>query len=269
MRTSIGERIAAYGILLVFAAITVVPLVNVITAALGPQSLMEPGGLHPENFAAAWQQGRFGAYMLTSVLVVAIVVPVALVLSVLAGYAFGTMRFRGDQVLFYLFLVGIMVPAEAIVVPLFFDLRTLGLTNTLWAVALPQIAQSVAFGTFWMRTYFRTSNRSMVEAAALDGAGPLRVLFSILVPIGRPAITTLIILTFMWTWNEFLIPLVMSPNGSLRTAPLALALFKGQHTEATALLAAAAILVALPVLVVYVFAQRHFIRGMIDGAVRD
>lgn len=268
MRTSSGERIASYAVLLVFAGLTLVPLVNVLTAAFGPQSLSESGGLHPENFVAAWQQGRFGDYMLTSLTVVAIVVPGALVLSVLAGYAFGTMRFRGDQVLFYLFLLGIMVPAEAIVVPLFFDLRTLGLTNTLWAVALPQMAQSVAFGTFWMRTYFRASDRSMIEAAALDGAGPLRVLFSILVPIGRPAIVTLIILTFMWTWNEFLIPLVMSPNGSLRTAPLALALFKGQHTEATALLAAAAVLVALPVLIVYIFLQRHFIRGMIEGAVR-
>ena len=268
MRTSTGERIASYAVLLVFAGFILVPLVNVGTAAFGPATLSEAGGLHPENFVAAWQQGRFGDYMLTSLKVVAIVVPVALVLSVLAGYAFGTMRFRGDQVLFYLFLVGIMVPAEAIVVPLFFDLRTLGLTNTLWAVALPQVAQSVAFGTFWMRTYFRASDRSMIEAAALDGAGPVRVLFSILVPIGRPAIMTLIILTFMWTWNEFLIPLVMSPNGSLRTAPLALALFKGQHTEATALLAAAAVLVALPVLIVYIFLQRHFIRGMIDGAVR-
>lgn len=269
MRTSTGERLAAYAILVLFAGFTLVPLVHVLRAAFGSPSLSSPGGLHPENFVLAWQQGRFGSYLMTSLLVVVIVVPVALVLSVLAGYAFGTMRFRGDQVLFYLFLVGIMVPAEAIVVPLFFDLRMLGLTNTLVAVALPQVAQSVAFGTFWMRTYFRSSNRSMIEAAALDGAGPLRVLFSILVPVGRPAITTLVILTFMWTWNEFLIPLVMSPNGSLRTAPLALALFKGQHTEATALLAAAAVLVALPVLIVYVFAQRHFIRGMIDGAVRD
>lgn len=269
MRTSTAEKVAAYAILLVFAGLTLVPLVNVLRSAFGPQSLSESGGLHPGNFVDAWQQGRFGDYMITSLSVVAIVVPVALVLSVLAGYAFGTMRFRGDQVLFYLFLVGIMVPAEAIVVPLFFDLRTLGLTNTLWAVALPQVAQSVAFGTFWMRTYFRSSDRSMIEAAALDGAGPVRVLFSILVPIGRPAIMTLVILTFMWTWNEFLIPLVMSPNGSLRTAPLALALFKGQHTEATALLAAAAVLVALPVLILYVFLQRHFIRGMIEGAVRD
>ena len=120
-----------------------------------------------------------------------------------------------------------------------------------------------------MRAYFRSSSRAVIEAAALDGAGPARVLFSILVPIGRPAIVTLVVLTFMWTWNEFLIPLVMSPNGSMRTAPLALALFKGQHTEATALLAAASVLVALPVVIVYIFLQRHFIRGMLEGAVRE
>ncbi len=264
-----GEQAGNYLILIIFAVLTLAPLVIIVRASVGPQDATVTGGLHLGNFVDAWAQGHFASYLTTSVLVALIVVPTALVLSVMAGYAFGTMRFRGEQVLFYLFLVGIMVPTEAIIVPLFFDLRALGLTNTIWAVALPQVAQSTAFGTFWMRAYFRSSSRAVIEAAALDGAGPARVLFSILVPIGRPAIVTLVVLTFMWTWNEFLIPLVMSPNGSMRTAPLALALFKGQHTEATALLAAASVLVALPVVIVYIFLQRHFIRGMLEGAVRE
>ena len=146
-------------------------------------------------------------------------VAVSVVLSILSGFAFGTMRFRGSTALFYLFLLGIMMPSEAIVVPLYFDLRSLGLTDTLWAIVLPQVAQSVAFGTFWMRAYFRSSSRAIVEAARLDGASNRRILWQVLVPLARPAVVTLTVLTFMWTWNEFLIPLVMVTDESLRTAP--------------------------------------------------
>lgn len=120
-----------------------------------------------------------------------------------------------------------------------------------------------------MRTYFRGVNPSMIEAARMDGASPRRILWSILVPMGRPAVTTMMVLVFMWTWNEFLIPLVMSPTGEFRTAPLGLALFQGQYTQGTALLAAGAVLVALPVVVLYFILQRHFIQGMLEGAVRE
>ncbi|GMA38179.1 carbohydrate ABC transporter permease [Mobilicoccus caccae] len=214
--------------------------------------------------------GRFGDYLLNSLAVSVFVVVVATTLSVLAGYAFGSMRFPGSGVLFYVFLLGIMLPTEVIVVPLFFDLQSLGLTDTFWAVALPQVAQSVAFGTYWLRAYFRTSSRALVEAARLDGAGHVRVLWSVLLPLARPAVFTLIVLQFMWTWNEFLIPLVMLPsNAELRTAPLGLGFFQGQYTQGFALLAAGAVIVALPVVIVYLFLQRHFIAGMLEGAVRE
>lgn len=272
MKVSAFERSANYVVLGVFALIVLGPLGVILTMAFGPQSAnigRESGPFHPENFVEAWEVGRFGQYMLTSVAVAATVVVVAVAASILAGYALGTMRFRGATFFFYLFLLGIMVPTEAFIVPLFFDMRMLGLTNTIWGVALPQIAMSIAFGTYWMRTYFRTSSIAMIEAARLDGAGNIRILWQILVPIGRPAILTLVLLTFMWTWNEFLIPLVMSPNGAVRTAPLGLAFFQGQYTQGTALLAAGAVLVALPVVVLYIFLQRHFIKGMLEGAVRE
>ncbi|WP_309103644.1 carbohydrate ABC transporter permease [Microbacterium sp.] len=272
MKVSAFENAANYVILLVFAAIVLGPVGVMLATAFGPQSATaerEGGWFHPANFAEAWEVGRFGQYMLTSVAVAVIVVVVAVTVSILAGYALGTMTFRGATFFFYLFLLGIMVPTEAFIVPLFFDMRMLGLTNTVWGVALPQIAMSIAFGTYWMRTYFRTSSRAMIEAARLDGAGSLRILWQILVPIGRPAILTLVLLTFMWTWNEFLIPLVMSPNGAVRTAPLGLAFFQGQYTQGTSLLAAGAVLVALPVVALYVFLQRHFIKGMLEGAVRE
>ena len=272
MRVGPAERAANYAILVLFTAIALGPVVTILATALSPETAQDAAtgpALHVENFARAWDQGRFAEYMRTSALVAAIVVSLATVASVMAGYAFGAFTFPGSQVLFYVFLLGIMVPAEAIVVPLFFDLRQLGLTNTVWAIALPQVAQSVAFGTFWMRAYFRGANRSLIEAARLDGAGHHRVLWQVLVPVARPAIVTLVVLVFMWTWNEFLIPLVMSPNAQLRTAPLGLALFQGQYVQGTTLLAAGAVLVALPVVVLYLILQRHFVRGLLEGAVRE
>ncbi len=273
--TGRGERLANYVILVVFAAFAIGPILSILTTALGPDDSADGvdgavvAGLHVGNFAAAWDLGHFGSYLRTSLMVSVFVVVVALVLSVLSGYALGTMAFRGATVVFYLFLLGIMMPAEAIVVPLYFDLRTVGLTDTFWAIALPQVAQSVAFGTFWMRAYFRSSSRALVEAARLDGASTFGVLWRVLVPIARPAITTLTVLIFMWTWNEFLIPLVMVTSESLRTAPLGLAFFQGQRTQGFTLLAAGAVIVATPVVVLYLFLQRHFIAGMLEGAVRE
>ncbi|ADU46963.1 carbohydrate ABC transporter permease [Intrasporangium calvum] len=267
MQVSRPERLANYAILMAFAVFALYPLIGIVTAALQPDT-QAPGGL--PNFQQAWDIGRFGSYLRASALVSIFVVGVSTVLSILAGFAFGTMRFRGSEALFYVMLVGIMVPAEAIVVPLFFDLRAIGLTDTFWALALPQVAQSVAFGTFWLRAFFRSSNRSIIEAARLDGASTWRILWQVLVPLARPALVTLVVLTFMWTWNEFLIPLVMVPtNESLRTAPLGLGFFSGQYTQGFALLAAGAVIVALPVVVLYLFLQRHFIAGMLEGAVRD
>ncbi|MGW4471373.1 carbohydrate ABC transporter permease [Nonomuraea sp. NPDC004354] len=271
-----GERLANYVILLAFAAFALGPVVTILSAALGPDDAagadgqrFSVAGLHVGNFAAAWEVGRFGTYLATSLAVSSFVVVVSVVLSIMSGYAFGTMRFRGRSVLFYLFLLGIMMPSEAIAVPLYFDLRALGLTDTFWSVALPQVALSVAFGTFWMRAYFRTGSRAIVEAARIDGASVWRILWQVLVPPARPAIVTLTVLVFMWTWNEFLIPLIMVTSESLRTAPLGLALFQGQYTSGFTLLAAGSVIVATPVVIFYLFLQRHFIRGLLQGAVRE
>lgn len=268
MRVSNAERAMNYLVLGLFALFAVAPVLSILRTALSART-GGSGVFHPENLSAAWGIGDFGHSLVNSVVVAVIVVSCALVLSVLAGYAFGTMRFRGSAALFYLFLLGLMIPAEAIVIPLFFDLRTLRLTDTYAAIALPQIAQSVAFGTFWMRSQFRSLPASLVEAAAIDGAGVTRTLTRILVPASKSALSTLLVLLFMWTWNEFLIALVMAPSGQLRTAPLGLANFQGQYTAERALLASGAIIVALPLVIMFLFLQRYFIQGMLEGASKE
>lgn len=267
MRVSRAEVSMNYVILVAFAIFALTPVITILLTSVAPP-LGESGGIHLDNFVRAWTEGGFGRSLGNSVVVAAIVVTLSLLLSILSGYAFGTMRFRGSTVLFYLFLLGLMIPAEATVIPLFFDLRALGLTDTYIAIAMPQVAQSVAFGTFWLRAQFRALPISLLEAAALDGAGPLKALTRVLVPASKPAIVTMLVLVFMWTWNEFLIALVMTPGGRLRTAPLGLANFQGQYTSETALLAAGAVIVALPTVILFLFLQRHFIRGMLEGVAK-
>lgn len=268
MKSRSFETIVNYVVLAFFAFSALTPILLVVHSSLSPEAIGQEGWGHVGNYVKAWEQGNFSLYMKNSVVIAVIVVASSLVLSIMAGYVLGILRPPGADIIFYVFLLGIMVPSEAIVLPLYFDLRSLGMTDTIWAIALPQIAQSTAFGTFWMRSYFRAVDPAIIEAARLDGAGNTRILRSVLVPMGIPAIITQIVLTFMWTWNDFLIPLIMSPSGKMRTAPLALAFFQGQYTQGTVLLSAAAVLVALPMIILYLLLQRHFIAGMTEGAVK-
>ncbi len=270
--TSRNEQAFGYVILGFFSLIALFPIAGIVLTALqdpgGGASFGSFDGLHFGNFKDAWDEGNFGSYLKSSVIVAVVVVGVSSVLSIMSGYAFGLMRFRFATPLFYVFLLGLMVPMEAIIVPLYYDFRDRGLTDTYWGLILPQIGTSVAFGTFWMRAFFRGVPRSLVEAARLDGASTWFTLWRVLLPLARPAVLTMTVLLFMWTWNEFLLALVMVSQESLRTAPLGLSFFQGRNTSDLTLLAAGSVIVALPVVVLYVFLQRHFIRGMLAGAVK-
>ena len=272
MTFSRREQTFTYAILGVFSLLAIAPIVGIVFTALQSQNAFANfgtlHGFHLSNFVDAWRRGHFGRYLLSSAIVVAVVVSVSTVLSVMSGYAFGLMRFRGREVLFYVLLLGLMIPEEAMIVPLYYDFRDLGLTDTYWALILPQIGASVAFGSFWMRAYFRSVPRSVVEAARIDGASSWFTLWRVLLPLARPAVLTMTVLLFMWTWNEFLLALVMVSDEGLRTAPLGLSFFQGPNLTDLPLLAAAAIIVAAPVTIIYVFLQRHFIQGMVSGAVK-
>jgi raffinose/stachyose/melibiose transport system permease protein len=268
------ERVLAYAFLTFFALAALFPIVGVVLLALNPRDAQVSGfslpqEFHPHTFVEAWDIAQLSTYLRSSVIVSFFVVLGTTALSILAGYAFGTMRFRGQDWLFYLMLVGMILPFEAVIVPLYYDLRQVGLTNTYASLILPQIGVNVCFGTFWMRAYFRSVPRSMLEAAEVDGAGSFRTLVRVALPPGRPAVLTLVVLLFMWSWNEFLLPLVMVTDEALRTAPLGLAFFAGQHTTDRIGMAAAAVIVSAPVILVFVIFQRSFIRGMAAGAVKE
>ena len=262
-----------YLLMIVCSMVAVYPLVGVLLASLyppGPGSAPSGFALPPSfawhNYVAAWDQGRFGSSFTTSVIVAAVMVPASVGLSILGGYAFATMRFRGSRAIFYLFILGLIIPTEATIVPLYYDVRDLGLLDTYWALILLETSGELAFGIFWMRAAFISAPRSLLEAARIDGASSWRTLWRILVPFARPAILTLTVLTFADSWNEFFLALVFTVNHM--TAPAGLASFSGRFTTDVPLVSAGAVIVAVPILVVFVIFQRQFIRGVLTGAVK-
>ena len=270
------EQLLSYAVLAVFAVVAIYPILSIVLLALHKRSDLVTGFSIPDTldfgtFKTAWQEGALGRGLVNSFIVAGTVTVVSAVLSTFAGYAFGAMRFRGSDLLFYVLLLGLIFPYEATVIPLYYVFKDAGLTDSLWALILPQIGLSVPFGTFWMRAFFRSTPGSLVEASRLDGASSFVTLWRVLLPQAWPAITTMLVLVFMWTWNEFLLALIMIQSDSLRTAPLGLALFAGANrgSNDVTLTAAAAVIVALPVVIVYVFLQRSFIRGMFAGAVKE
>jgi raffinose/stachyose/melibiose transport system permease protein len=273
MITSRAERTLTYVIALLFALASIAPLAGVLLAALHPPGALLSGISLPDRFsldtfAAAWERGSFTTLMTSSLIVSLAVVALTTVTSIPAGYAFGVIRFPFANLLFYVLIAGIIIPFEAVIVPLYYSFRGLGLTNTYWALILPQAGLQVCFGTFWMRAFFRASPMELIEAARIDGASTWQVLWRVLVPIARPAIFTLVVLVFTWSWNDFLLALVMISDEAHRTAPLGLSVFKSRYGLDVPEVAAAAILVALPILVIYVFAQRQFIRGVLSGSIK-
>lgn len=268
------NRLALYAVLIMFTALILVPFVLIGITAFKTQAELSQGvfalpqGLHWNNFAEAWTQGNFGQYFLNSIIVVVPVVLGALVLSTLSGYAFAVLPLPGRSVLFSLLLLGMIIPLEGLIIPMYYNLRSFSLLNTYWALILPQIALSLPFGTYLMWVTFQSIPGEIVDAAVVDGASRLTVLLRVLVPLTRPTLSVLVVFFFIWTWNEFLIPLVLVSNDDLRTLPVGIAFFQGRYTANIPVLAAGATIVAAPLIIVYFIFQRQFIQGLTSGAIK-
>ena len=253
--------------------ITILPLVVVALVAFNPPNTPVSGASVPGDwsvsaFGHAWEFGAFASAMRASMIVAIAVVAIVVVGATLAGYAFAILTFWGSNVLFYVILAGMAVPFNVMIIPLYFEFESLGLSDSYLGLILPEAGIYLAFGVFWMRSFFLSVPREIIESARLDGANSFQVLVLILLPTARPALLTLTMLTFLSSWNEYLVPLVMANNDSLQTAPLRLAVFQGQYLTDTPSLAAAALIVAGPPTVLYIFTQRTFFRGLLEGAVK-
>jgi len=273
MRTSRTESVVGYLMLFALALGVLVPFFSLVLAAFNPPNTALTGMTWPArwswgNFVLAWHDGHFSTLMLASVKVEFIVVPLTLVLAALAGYALGAMRTPLARWWSLLFLLGMTLPIEVVIVPLYFDLRSFGLTDSLVTVGLVESGAFLPFGVYWMRTHFAGVPKDLIEAAQLDGAGPWQMFRRIHLPLAAAPLTTLGVIYFMWCWNQFLLVLTIISDTTKRTAPAGLGFFVGPHSTDIPLLSAATLIVVIPVVIVYVIFQRKFIAGMLQGASR-
>lgn len=264
-----------YLVLCFFCVCTLIPCVLiVITSLRTTQEIVKDGlfgnitTLHWENYIEAWQVGRFSTYFFNSVFVSFFSVTGVLLFSLLGAYALAKLNFKGKSVYKTLIVMGLVIPLEIIVIPLFYDMQSMNLMDTHWAIILPTIAMNVPFGTFLLSGFIKDIPSSLLESAKIDGASEWKTLWRIVAPIIKPALISLLIFVFMWSWNAFMLPNIMVRSEEMRTLPLGLDFFRGKNTQNTPLIAAASNIISLPVIIIYLVFQRNLIKGMMVGAVK-
>jgi ABC-type glycerol-3-phosphate transport system permease component len=265
---------AQYVILSVVAFLALAPLVLMWSAAFRTRTevainpLAFPTSLNLSNVVEAWTTGRYSKYALNSVIVTVPTVAGVVALSTLAGYGFARLKLPGRRVLFFLILLGLMVPFQSYMIPLYFDLQGYRLLNTYWAVILPGIAVGLPFGVYFMQAFFRSLPAELSDSARVDGCNEFQVFWHIILPLTAPGISSLTIFTALWTWNSFLMPLIYLNDEAHRTLPMGLMFFQSRYTSDYALISAGVLITSFPIIVVYLLLQRRFVQGLAAGALK-
>ena len=265
--------LAVNGLLLGIAAVTLFPLVWMVAV-----SLMAPGEassypppLFPrqatlDNYRELFARAGMGRYLANSVLLTLGVTALSLAFNVAAGYAFAKLRFKGRERIFRLMLGALVIPSQVAMVPLFLQLKALGLVNSYGGVIVPAMAS--IFGIFLVRQYALSIPDDLLDAARIDGAGELRIFAAVVVPLLKPIVVTLAVFTLLGTWNDFMWPLIVLSDQHLYTLPVALASLSREHVADNELMMAGAVVTIVPVLAVFIALQRHYLQGLLAGSVK-
>ena len=260
-------------ILLPLAIIMLIPLAWMLVTSVEtlnetrhfPPTLV-PSSVQWQNYTDVLHRAPFARWFLNTTIVTVVSVAANLLLCSLAGYAFARIRFFAREVVFILILGTLMIPFQVVLIPTFLIVRKLGLVDTLGALIVPNLA--TAFGIFLLRQFFRTLPIELEEAARIDGASRLGVLFKIVLPLSGPVLATLAVVQFLWMWNDFLWPLITLYTPTHYTLQVGLTYFQGAHQTNTNLLMAANVMSMIPVLALFFIAQRYFIRGIATSGLK-
>jgi raffinose/stachyose/melibiose transport system permease protein len=271
------ESIISHVILYLFAFFALYPFVSTLLVAFNPPTetvsgLAIPSPWSLDSFIQAWTDpmAGIGRSMVNSMILAISVVGVSSFLSILTGYAFGTMKFRGSKILLGLFILGLIVPYESTVIPIYYEFRNWGMLDNYLSMILPCIGGSMAFGTYWMSAFFRSFPRELIDSAKTDGANRWTLLWRVIIPTAGPPIFAMATILFIWTWNNLLLAIVMITNPKLQMAPAALNYFVGRQYGSAAyqVTCAGALLVALPVMLIYYVLQRRYGSDALAGALK-
>jgi raffinose/stachyose/melibiose transport system permease protein len=258
---------------LALMAFTVLPFISIFMTALHPSNTLPTGLEWPAdpqwgNFVEAFNVAKIPTLLVSSTYLILAIVPVSLVISTMAGFAIGLLRIPGSRVLLFLFVFGLTIPFTGLVVPIYILERAMHIYNTRLAIVLPLIALYMPFAVFWMRAHFVNMPTELSEAARVDGATTWDLFWRIHVPLAQAPITSLGILMSIWTWNQFLLAIVLVEDPMERTMAGALGFFQGHYATDIPLLCACTILTLLPPLLLFVLFQRQIITALLQGAVK-
>lgn len=263
-----------YLVLAAAALLTLVPFFFAVSGSFktSGQISTNPLGLpNPwvwDNYASVLGGGVIWVPLVNSIIVGLLTVAIVLVCGVLATFAISRFRFRGRETVYGFFTIGLLFPAAVAILPLYLMVRDLGLLNSPLGVALPQAAFALPVTVVVLRPFFQSIPREIEEAASMDGAGPMRFLFRILLPMAVPSLITVSILALVTSWNGFILPLLILTDPAAQTLPLGLAQFSGSYTYDTARVLAYAVIAMLPTILAYAFAERYIVQGLTAGAVK-
>jgi ABC-type glycerol-3-phosphate transport system permease component len=273
-----GRRTARLAIrhlvLTAMSVVTIIPVLLVVSTSLKTDAevKVDPFGLFTsfsfESIARAWTEGEFNRYLLNSILLTVPSTLLIIIISTMAGYTFARLPFRGRSVLFYLVVLGLLVPFFTYMIPLYFQLRSMSLLDTLTGAILVLTSTGTSFGTFFMRAFFSDLPEELEQAARIDGCSEWRIFTSVMLPLVRSGIGALAVFTFISTWNNFLVPLLYLPGGGYRPLTAGLYTFLGGRSIDIAPLAAGTLITILPIIVLFVVLQKQVTAGFISGAVK-
>lgn len=219
-------------------------------------------------FSDAWRAASLGTYLTNTVIVTTGAVAIALAIAAVAGFAFAQLQWRGRSACYYFVLVWLAVPPVALLIPVYAEMSTLGLIDSLWSVILLYAALNTPFNVYLMSSYLSSLPPELTEAARVDGAGLASVFFRVILPMSRPALATLAVFNFLFAWNEFSFALVLLQDNAVKTATIGVLQLQGRASVDYPVLVAGLLITSLPVLAMYVFFQRYLVRAIVAGAGR-
>lgn len=268
------KAVAANMLVTVFSITCIFPIIWMLYSSLKTDKefsldiLSLPKHLMFENYTRAIAEGNIGTYFVNSMFNTVITVCIVIVISFVTGYCLSRFKFRGRTFVYYMFLSGMLIPIYALLIPIFTEFKTLGLLNKKYTLILPYIAFALPVGVFLVESSVASVPIEIEEAACIDGSSFLHTMFAIVMPMCKPVLSTCAILTFLNTWNEFPLALVLIRSNALKTMPIGLTNFVGSYTVNYPLMLAALVVSTLPVVIMYLLFYNQIMKGMMAGAVK-
>lgn len=269
----LSRRTVYYLVMLAFSFFVLLPFFWMVSTSLKEAKALTvlpiqwfPEKISFDGFVKIFDVFPFGRAIFNSIFISVLITFVTVMSACMAAYVFSKIKFRGREVLFGIYIATMMIPATITMIPNYLTLKHLSLLNSYVGIMLPSLFN--AFGTFMIRQYMRTIPDDFVEAAVLDGASHFRIFFRMILPLSKPAVATLTVITFMGAWNDYLWPLIVLTDKNKMTIPVGLSLLNGQHQSDYNMLMAGALISMIPILLIYTFAQRYFEQGLSVGGIK-